>query len=252
MKNASRSSFPERRNDNTKLPTKYYWPRPDLHYFVINLIVALGKRWHREETRTGGRDGGHEAQTGQVGKRQDRRPVCRNIDLCKPFSFTSRVSDRLYPPGFRDGSAKAQTAILPAVVLKTNEADISQKGTLPIDYAPPWGAYQEIRSPRCFITCATTRSPGSHALAGSSKPRAVPFRPVHRRRGQVVSVHSAASPMSMWASTCAFFDKTFSRIGRMYTLGCFQCTFCRSTFVHIAIYLRFCPSNIVWGRQNVH
>ena len=185
-----------------------------------------------------------------------RRPcpggICGNIDLCKPFSFTIRVSDRLFPPGFRDGSAKAQTAILPAVVAKTNEADISQKGTLPIDYAPPWGAYQEIRSPRCFITCATTRYPGSHALSGSSRPRAVPFRPAHRRRGQVVSVHSAASPMSMWASTCAFFDKTFSRVGRMYTLGCFQCTFCRSTFVHIAIYLRFCTSNIFWGRQNVH
>ena len=38
----------------------------------------------------------------------------------------------------------------------------------------------------------------------------------------------------------------------MYTLGCFQCAFCRIAFVHMAIYLRFCASNIFGGRQNVH
>ena len=38
----------------------------------------------------------------------------------------------------------------------------------------------------------------------------------------------------------------------MYTLGCFQCAFCRIAFMHMAIYLRFCSSNIFGGRQNVH
>ena len=38
----------------------------------------------------------------------------------------------------------------------------------------------------------------------------------------------------------------------MYTLGCFQCAFCHITFAHVAIYLRFCSSNVFGGWQNVH
>ena len=33
----------------------------------------------------------------------------------------------------------------------------------------------------------------------------------------------------------------------MYTLGCFQCAFCRITFRHVAIYLHFCASNVFGG-----
>ena len=68
----------------------------------------------------------------------------------------------------------------------------------------------------------------------------------------VASVHSAVWLFRIWASTCAFLDKTFSGVVQMYTLGCFQCAFCRITFVHMALYLRFCSSDIFGGRQNVH
>ena len=56
----------------------------------------------------------------------------------------------------------------------------------------------------------------------------------------------------MWLFTCVFFDKTFSMVVQMYTLGCFQCTFCHIAFGHVAVYLRFCTSNIFGTWQNVH
>ena len=69
-----------------------------------------------------------------------RAGICRNIDLCKPFSCTSRIFDRLFSPGFRDGSATAQVAIPPVVAAGATEADIGHKWTLSIDYAASWEA----------------------------------------------------------------------------------------------------------------
>ena len=70
-----------------------------------------------------------------------------------------------------------------------------------------------------------------------------PFHPVCQRQGQVASVHSAVQLLCIWAPTCAFFDQIFSVVVQMYTLGYFQCAFCRISFVHVAIYLRFFSSN---------
>ena len=72
---------------------------------------------------------------------------CRNVDLCKPFSCTSRVSDRIFSlthpatarrPRRSRSRATAQAAIPPAIAATATEADIGQKWTLPIVYEASW------------------------------------------------------------------------------------------------------------------
>ena len=70
-----------------------------------------------------------------------RAGICWNIDLCNAFSCTSRISDRLFSPGPRDGSDTAQVAVPPCVAATACGTDGGQKLALGIDYEPPWGAY---------------------------------------------------------------------------------------------------------------
>ena len=117
------------------------------------------------------------------------------------------------------------------------------------------------------LGCGTAHGRSSGQLFGltilEGRPGAGPARPIRsaslsRRSGppanagRAASVHSAASHLRIWPSTCAFFNKRFWGVVQMYTLGYLQCTFCRIAFEHEDVYLRFCQSKIFGGWQNVH